>query len=797
MEPISPKPAEFQRLTPARESDPLPMERVKIPPLSPPPEPLSTAVAAGQVRDLGEERRQLRNGYYRDILESYQTHPTRQAVHAKLEELRHTYEKEAASLFERQKVALASFTQAYNHEPNEACLAQLQQMVVEQDVGNSSSVIAEGRVQMVQAVYERRFELKERKAKLDEQIAIKWWDLQARYQRWKVERTLAEFGEETKDNPIEKSQERLRDAKEQLSEQLAGLVTHGEMVEQAKRLANHGDAEIATRAEALISAIEELESVEKAYGKAPTPAYLEGVADEISQNLAEPPRMLGIRRAKQLQKRYDKQLAWGRPELKRSLGLPSNWTSIRRFALKTHHNGELYTAITELEPAGDPITSQMRVSHKTRASNLWKETHFILGYEERTKSVKFRHGQFPTPEAAEEALRATGAKRVHVSSLLTASRLRPDYKLLAVHKKSLDTALQRMGDEAPTLILSNRGVNEGAVGTLKVLGMGLRLGWYNAITAYNNQAVDQLNAHLKERLTGDSVGDKALLRNLDGIVMIARRMNALWAKNGYADAGSDQFEMAALWSALDALLDITTMTNCMSGKDRTGEVSADTYRILDEVQMDLIIRDRHIEKEDLIFKESGLTKAEIVGQRIMARHTAGLPLDQARDVLLAEKLVQARDVLLGKIPFMARKKIHPGAYLLPGVMGISEERYLVMPRHTFYTPQKAENRQRDAENRRQNALGSGMLRINLKNTGRAGTKLRATDAKVALHSGFDLDYVLAHLADWARLVKIEELGPLYKRRIEERWHHEEKRALLKEIALEKTKMLRPMGKVRA
>ncbi|CDR33108.1 hypothetical protein [Criblamydia sequanensis] len=397
----------------------------------------------------------------------------------------------------------------------------------------------------------------------------------------------------------------------------------------------------------------QLSKINKELGKAPSNESLEsfkqGLLSEMTVDKLSSP--YSASKAKE-ENQYPKELEFGRSHLNVALSTPANWTNIYSAFSKLSRSGRLYTSSTVNESlnvgyqGGVPAGVRNKKGYRERAANLFKTTSYLFDEDPDSKigrTVSFRGGQFPTPKAAKEALTEMlkenpEATNIHINALLTPMitlpvKGKPDRRLLAEHKASITTALNEMIKEAyerededgqerlekvrDQLVFTNFGVNEGAVGELKVLMRKMRLGWHTSIGLYTNQGAQKFNANLRQKfnalgiekpIEGKTAFDKSdlqFLGNLGAIVQVGQEMEAIWARNDYADAkmGHNQFKMPALWKAMDALTGTICYTDCMSGKDRTGEVESAAKHYLDEAHMNMNDRKLELQKQYRAYTE--------------------------------------------------------------------------------------------------------------------------------------------------------------------------------------------------
>lgn len=397
----------------------------------------------------------------------------------------------------------------------------------------------------------------------------------------------------------------------------------------------------------------QLSKINKELAKAPSNESLEGFKEKLfsEMNVDKLNSPYSASKAKE-ENQYPKELEFGRSHLNVALATPANWTNIYSAFSKLSRSGRLYTSSTVNESlnvgnqGGVPAGVRNKKGYRERAANFFKTTSYLFDEDPDSKigrTVSFRGGQFPTPKAAKEALTEMlredpEATNIHINALLTPMitlpvKGKPDRRLLAEHKASISAALNEMIKEAyerddeegkerlekvrDQLVFTNFGVNEGAVGELKVLMRKMRLGWHTSIGLYTNQGAQTFNANLRQKFnalgieipiegkTGFDRSDLQFLGNLGAIVQVGQEMEAIWARNDYADAkmGHNQFKMPALWKAMDALTGTICYTDCMSGKDRTGEVESAAKHYLDEAHMNMNDRKLELQKQYRAYTE--------------------------------------------------------------------------------------------------------------------------------------------------------------------------------------------------
>lgn len=542
-------------------------------------------------------------------------------------------------------------------------------------------------------------------------------------------------------------------------------------------------------------------------------------------------------------------LKWGASHLNQVLTTPANWTELRSVLVKTDRAGKAHVAVTINTPlligeaGGVPAGLRADSKYEKRPTNLFKTTSYIAKVPESTL-VSFRGGQFTTKEAAKATLEAilqegSDLDSLHVNALLTPmflEKLKKDKRLLREHKANVLAAARELGIPENRLVFSNFGVNEGAVGEIRLGPLRSKLGWHSSIADYDNEAVVRLNDQISTKLNS---GDLSLLDRLGAIVQVGLEMEAIWANNDYAESnvGNNQFKMPALWKTMDMLLGNTSYTNCMSGKDRTGLVESSAQDNMDEIFMNMADQRK---SNEAVFDES------FRGNRIAPMYKKILTspcfdslelkehLDKIRYMTAADVKVYIEQIvkqkfesaktILGNRLFEQKENVSSG-FFKTGVSGIPttdpkrNQVRMTFPEMTgtsVYLPVRpSENRQREAQNRRLNLL-SGGLQITQVNTGKPGYLVKGGQSLEQFSSGFDRSYVLDRLdkgADKDELKRLLGLNELSRKRAEQHLEQlieirekedlsdvaKEKAwtAVLREIEKDKQKSLSPKAKVKA
>ena len=513
------------------------------------------------------------------------------------------------------------------------------------------------------------------------------------------------------------------------------------------------------------------------------------------------------------------------------------------------------------DDGGVPAGLRPKKGFNTRPANFQRTTSYVVGNDGKAKpgstKVSFRGGQFPTQQSAQSALLAMmdemhGNTDLHINALLTPTRglgalIKEDYALLKAHKTNILGALKEMKaaieerstkgeaasaatkalfDQIPKayrdvekidrmikdIAISNLGVNEGAVGEKRVLGHELRVGWHTSIKEFTNEGAEKLVKAAQVKLAGlyTAVANRtelspsqiALFHNLGALAGTAQEMDHVWSQNDYANAavGNNQFKLASLWTVADGLMDVMTYTDCMSGKDRTGEVEADAHAKRMEIfmrqdehrdqllgKLDGYIATLNLSHEDedakryLDILSSPSFTAQEVDKLIASRNTA--TLSTAISEMMKTKIGHAQRAmgLVDGATFMPTKTFSGlasnsvGQFLASGTDGISTSTPLsksdtalsnfpqMTPDSIYSPPASVASRldsanidtilmegdymaqlktlQHQAENVRQAIVASGSLRVTQENTGTSGFKVEGGKPLEAHTSGFNRDFV--------------------------------------------------------
>ncbi|MBT5954157.1 hypothetical protein HOG98_05490 [bacterium] len=537
------------------------------------------------------------------------------------------------------------------------------------------------------------------------------------------------------------------------------------------------------------------------------------------------------------------------------------------------------TEMTPLhEGPGVPAGLRDHEDFKERTTNFFQTNHYILGQEETSEQLSFRGGQFPTVNAAKSAMLTmmslTKSNDFHINVLLTPiTPIRPiinksDKKLLADHKANimislreikaaLDTS-EKKGTLTPeqenivnalkfsdytseklntiiqNLSLANIGVNEGAVGEFETKGLHLpfiKAGWQES-AKYLNESFKQTNIKLnalfekKEDIlskirNGASLDESeiSILKRLPAITQITLDMDQVWASNDYAVAsvGNDQFKFAAQAKVLNELLDTVVYEDCMSGKDRTGEVESDAFAMQDEITMNTLEHKekmksylaKHVESisdlrvkdiiENKIYENVELLTSPLFTEKDLDRlfkyETANdfqecVWILTREKVSISQELLTANDKAPNRKGVLRQKEIGHSVFSTTKEISIYTDTskqsklgnlvYSFFNRFTAPGPYDSETKSykmnlKDmkpdefkkyvsrlkeqhvyAKNRRQSVMGSGSLRITQVNTGATGFKVEGGEPLKLHLSGFNRDYVTHRLMDAAINKKSKE-----------------------------------------
>ena len=534
-----------------------------------------------------------------------------------------------------------------------AALLTRPQKLPSTDLQTHSLNILERRVTQFIAVQERRFSLLEQKFTLQTRIAEAWWDLLSRIRLWLVNLKL-------KPASYERAQQ-IYARLEELTGEEVNIESFVDFDHYIRQLPDEIDA--TAQLNEIRGLLKQLKLIERRLGKAPPPAHLQRIANQLIEDLGKPTYTLTLSEAKMLHDQTSRQLSWGSSHIHQAMAKPIFWTPIERYALVTSKRGEEYIQVTRNEPLS-PLPSGLRKSQPNTPANMWKVTTYILG-EEGTEHTFYRGGVFGSWHAATQALsHMEGDVRSH--GLLTPSSLKgaPDRKLMQRHAESLQGRA----------VVSTVGSN--------ILATQYKLSHHSAILDYNDRAIATLNEDLKNFIQRNPG------RMARAATELAWILHNMWATNAYAEDQSYQF--AAYWTALDIFMGKTTYIHCMSGKDRTGEVVAVALAILAEVEMNLIE-----EADDTYLKPPHFEPKRLTALHRLAIGTLGIPTQHS--------LPLRHPIYAPALDFEPK-----------GDTERDDDNYWAQIREA----------QRRTKNRRQALLGSGGLAIVQRNTGFAGFKTR-------------------------------------------------------------------------
>lgn len=584
----------------------------------------------------------------------------------------------------------------------------------------------------------------------------------------------------------------------------------------------------------------EIAKIDKALSEAPKADVLEKIHSHIKLTLDRPQTEIVSPPVIKAAFSFYSGLSWGSTHLNQALTNPLNWTDIHSSSIKTSKSGMQHVATVIIQPlnigseGGVPSGLRAEKGYDTRTTNFMQTTSYLLGSDGKpiATQVSFRGGQFATKEAAKEAIltminsdEMKGKKpeeiSLHISGLLTPmfdNPVKKDKQLLEQQKENISEALQEIAKEQPQLAslknqisISNLGVNEGAVRELRVtvpvigtIHVDAAIGWHNSIGGYTNEAVQQFNKSVeshfgkmeyqfKNELLDPKSSLSKGLDKLGALVEVGQEMEAIWAKNDYADAkvGNNQFKFPALWKTANGIIEVYDYEHCMSGKDRTTRVEGTAQEYSDEINMNIADQKALLKKEFDNLK-TGLTDDQLKAWNSV-EHLLTAACFRIEDIqILHSKLQTNPDTFIKQVGmavedkitrakrslglgeggngFLQDKKNIASGYFHTGVNGIPTNKPLMENVSINYhrsqfpsvavssvygreklnmenlTPQQKEElnlRQREAVNRRISQL-SGMP-IPQMNTGKPGTKVDGGEPLARFSSGFDRDFVIMEL----------------------------------------------------
>ena len=562
-------------------------------------------------------------------------------------------------------------------------------------------------------------------------------------------------------------------------------------------------------------------------------------------------------KTKAINKALAEEMQWADDYVGVVLAQSENWVSRTRYCTFSE-NGRIFVAVERLSPTADHLTPaglRAKTSYRLHPTNFQRVESYLMDEWTNplpgTKVVNYRGGQLPTQEAAYEMLSTLLLNHqldqkldaLHINVLLTPVRglaailktkgkasKRDDF-LLRNHKANILLALRQIKLEISqdtsaklpaesrshngysvedierlisTLTVSNSGVNEGAVGTMKQAGQVLQGGWEESFLHYNNSASEKLNTLIRKRLSSlSSLGDKlptgkllAVFHYLGTTANLALDLDQMWASNDFARAevGLNQFKFPATWAVLDHLLGIVSYTGCMSAKDRTYWVKAVEANMKTTIfakaelhKAELLrlsnqaIRDEFISKSEFDSVKSVLLSpsfsvadfnaiiaAKIAGSSIqeavnaqvkvvVSRASTAMNMKAGSTGLLAQKDINKSllDISLERIPTSISVKFShvqssKALALFPNVSPVSIYAYeddlviqgLLDDRISLTQDQLDQLEQEHKERMRLRAHMGTSARVTQQNTGVIGTKLENTIPIAQLSSGFNRAYVM-------------------------------------------------------
>lgn len=141
----------------------------------------------------------------------------------------------------------------------------------------------------------------------------------------------------------------------------------------------------------------------------------------------------------------------------------------------------------------------------------------------------------------------------------------------------------------PDVIALNFGVNGGALNAHKGVFTDLIGGWGNS-RVVNEDGLKRLIGDLKPgEPLGGRVGD-FLAKCEDPqkkkvVTKLCEQIRDMWADGSYMKMGKDPYKMPARLAVLANMIDNTTVWNCKSGKDRTGELDVEAKFLAAQIEL--------------------------------------------------------------------------------------------------------------------------------------------------------------------------------------------------------------------
>lgn len=633
------------------------------------------------------------------------------------------------------------------------------------------------------------------------------------------------------------------------------LQNQAHMLDEQIKLQKSPNDQVNTKTQAIKKEIKanaiRIKDIDKDLDDAPKIHDMKGISNMIQRRLhGLEDQLLTNKEIKEAYKSNQEQLQWGKDYRAVALTTPANWTMLFNASVKKSHSGRMYVCVVKNEPlnidtrGGVPAwlrDAKGQPAYRRRAANLYKTTQYVnVDGKKQFSNTSFRGAQLPTVEAAKEALHAMIEDsftsevplELHINALLTPTSLphyRKDKLLLAAHRENIKAAINELkkeyklsGNQAyfnicneleTTLAISNFGVNEAASGTY-----GTSVGWHTAIGEYSNEASQKLTESLRKTLEkadpNTPLHDAYNPTTLDLIGSIAHLgldMEAVWAENTFADGdiGHNQFKLPLQWKVMDALLGVCCYTNCMSGKDRTGEVVSHAQGYLDEIIMHTLDHKKNLGHQvtQLQFELDETQRSEWIRLRpyltaacftlpnirsIYNEFKAGGDLESIirREIEIkitraqqALEITQGRDFMIPKTVGSTRRlgtqgistttpklqhsqcilALHAFPRLVPSTLSrVYELHWDDMARLQSNVREgggfhkllmEFQKRQREAENVWLSQINS--LSITQTNTGKPGFKLTKGEPLARASSGFDRDYVLLKI--WGHLEGLEDV----------------------------------------
>jgi hypothetical protein len=210
----------------------------------------------------------------------------------------------------------------------------------------------------------------------------------------------------------------------------------------------------------------------------------------------------------------------------------------------------------------------------------------------------------------------------------------------------------------PDVIALNFGVNGGALNAHKGIFTDLIGGWGNS-KIVNEDGLKRLLGDLKPgEPLGGRVGEFLAKcddpRKKEVVTKLCEQIKKMWADGSYMTMGKDPYKMAARLAVLANMIDNTTVWNCKSGKDRTGELDVEAKFLAAQIELTGDVPEPEHElsdEETRMFREFALN----TGSLEIQQYNTGISGFKTEGVsAITERMgdFSAREVHRGGAPFV-------------------------------------------------------------------------------------------------------------------------------------------------